>query len=106
MKSTAQIAGNNLAGKIFYNLKGIISIIRGDIIHNTFGAYHVLRLWHVQKIKAGLFTKDHPWCTGINPETNEPIWTQNIVFSTAPLAEAAAEADSKIMQKVGSFLAD
>jgi len=48
-----------------YNTKAVINIIRGDYIHNAFGAYHMLRLWHVQKVKAGQIDKNHPWCTGV-----------------------------------------
>ncbi|GGF03359.1 hypothetical protein [Hymenobacter cavernae] len=92
--------------KLFYNVKGLISIIRGDVIHNTIGAFHVLRLWHVQKIKAGLFTKEHPWATGINPGTQEPVWFQNVVFRTPALPDRQYETDEIILQKVGNFLTD
>ena len=86
-----------------YNIKAIINIIRGDYIHNTFGAYHVLRLWHVQKVNAGQVDENHPWCTGLNPKTNQSIWTENIVFRTKPLEEVDYESDDIILEKVGRF---
>ncbi|MDO7877281.1 hypothetical protein Q5H93_21230 [Hymenobacter sp. ASUV-10] len=89
-----------------YNTAGLISIIRGDIMHNTLGAYHVLRLWHVQKLTAGLVSKTHPWATGLNPDTAAPVWPQNVVFRTAPTPGLDCEADEVILRKVGNFLAD
>ena len=89
---------------LIYNTKAIINIIRGDYIHNIFGAYHVLRLWHVQKVKAGQIDQNHPWCTGINPENNQPIWKENIVFRTKPSSAFQYESDEIIIDRVGRFL--
>ncbi|TGE29331.1 hypothetical protein [Hymenobacter metallicola] len=89
-----------------YNVRGLVSIVRGDIIHNTLGAYHVLRLWHVQKIPSGLFPKTHPWATGLNPATEAPVWTENVAFRSPPRAGSGYEPDEVMLQKVGSFLAD
>jgi hypothetical protein len=89
-----------------YNARGFVSIVRGDIIHNTIGAFHVLRLWHVQKLASGLIAKDHPWATGLNPATGAPVWPLNIVFRTPPTPGAGYEPDEQVMQKVGNFLAD
>jgi hypothetical protein len=92
--------------RVTYNVKGFVSIIRGDVIHNTIGAYHVLRLWHVQKLPTGLLAPTHPWATGVNPATEAPVWPQNVVFRTPPTADADYEPDERILQKVGNFLAD
>ncbi|KAA9338520.1 hypothetical protein F0P96_06720 [Hymenobacter busanensis] len=88
------------------NVKGAVSIVRGDVVHNTLGAYHVLRLWHVQKVHAGLIDKTHPWCTGRLPGTDELAWLRNVVFRTQPAPGIATESDEHIMQKVGGFLAE
>ena len=89
-----------------YNVKGLINIIRGDIIHNTFGAFHVLRLWHVQKLTSGLVGREHAWATGLDPATGQPVWPQNVVFRTTPTPGAGYEPDETILAKVGGFLAD
>lgn len=88
---------------MIYSLKAIINIVRGDYIHNSIGAFHVLRFWHVQKVHAGLLAVDHPWCTGINPETGAAIWPENIVFKTKRKDEEGAS-DEIILEKVGRFL--
>lgn len=90
--------------RFWYNFSGLISILRGDVVHNTFGAYNVLRLWHVQKMKAGMVSKDHPWSTGVIPETGQTVWMNNVVFKTESLP--GFEQDEVIMTKVGEFLAD
>ena len=89
-----------------YNIKGLINIVRGDIIHNTFGAFHVLRLWHVQKLTSGLVGREHAWATGLDPATGQPVWPQNVVFRTTPTPGAGYEPDETILAKVGGFLAD
>jgi hypothetical protein len=91
--------------RLLYNVRGLVSIVRGDVIHNTFGAYHVLRLWHVQKVRTGLFSRDHPWATGLNPITQAPVWFDNVAFRTPP-APGTTDSDEVILQKVGGFLAD
>jgi hypothetical protein len=114
MKEYSQVSGADGPSAVekrwwrraFYNTTGFFSIIRGDIIHNTLGAYHVLRLWHVQKLQAGMVAKTHAWATGINPATEAPVWPQNVVFRTPPTPGAGYEADELIVQKVGNFLAD
>ncbi|MCB2408033.1 hypothetical protein [Hymenobacter lucidus] len=89
-----------------YNIRGLVNIVRGDVIHNTFGAYHVLRLWHVQKISSGLVARSHPWATGLTPTAQVPVWGQNVAFRSPSRPESGYEADEVILQKVGNFLAD
>lgn len=88
-----------------YSLKAIVNIIRGDYIHNTIGAFHVLRLWHIQKVKSGMIGAEHPWCTGINPKTKGTIWMENTIFRTQQIKEKNYESDEEILKKVGGFLA-
>jgi hypothetical protein len=90
--------------RLLRGLRASTTILRGDVLHNTLGAYHVLRLWHVQKVGAGLIDRAHPWCTGQLPDAADSAWLRNVVFRTAPRPDA--EPDEHIMQKVGAFLAE
>lgn len=91
--------------RLWRTVRDATTILRGDVLHNTLGAYHVLRLWHVQKVQSGLIDRAHPWCTGQLPEAPaDSAWLRNVVFRTAP--QPGTEPDEHIMQKVGGFLAE
>jgi hypothetical protein len=86
------------------------NIIRGNIIHNWPGAFQVMRLLTIHKMPAGLLAEDHPWVTGIIPETKKLIWPLNIAFSTPvskpwPVEDFQPDTDAEIAEKVGRFLA-
>jgi hypothetical protein len=86
------------------------NVVRGNLIHNTGGALHVMRLLSVNKMPAGLVTAEHPWVTGLMTAEQEPVWPHNIVFRTPIGAEWAKpdyvpESDDAIVGKVGRFLA-
>jgi hypothetical protein len=51
---------------------------------------------------------DHPWVTGVSPDTGRLIWPDNIVFVSARQPTSAAcpaEPDGRIVEGVGRFLA-
>ncbi|QIL78294.1 MULTISPECIES: hypothetical protein [Hymenobacter] len=86
------------------------NIVRGNLIHNTGGAFHVLRLLSIHQLPAGLLTADHPWVTGLIPQEEELIWPRNIVFRTPvgtlwATPDYVPEPDEAIVGKVGRFLA-
>lgn len=86
------------------------NVVRGNLLHNTGGAFHVMRLLSIHKMPAGLLAADHPWVTGLLPASDEPVWPRNLVFRT-PLgthwaqADYVPEPDEAIVGKVGRFLA-
>lgn len=86
------------------------NVVRGNLIHNTGGAFHVLRLLSIHQLPAGLLAADHPWVTGLMPQDGAPVWPRNIVFRTPvgtrwATADDAPESDEAIVGKVGRFLA-
>ena len=86
------------------------NIVRGNVLHNTGGALHVMRLLTLHKMPAGLLPAAHPWVTGQLPTGQGAVWPRNIVFRTEPATEWAQpdytpEPDDVIASKVGKFLA-
>jgi hypothetical protein len=86
------------------------NVVRGNLIHNTGGALHVMRLLSIHRMPAGLLLADHPWITGLMPGTAEPVWARNIAFRTPVGTDWARpgyvpEPDEAIVAKVGRFLA-
>jgi hypothetical protein len=86
------------------------NIIRGNILHNWPGALQVMRLLTIHKMPAGLLVADHPWVTGICPDTGHPVWPENIPFRTPVGTDWAKtgyrpDPDEEIVAKVGRFLA-
>lgn len=76
-------------------------------VHNAGGAYQVVKYMTFQKMKHGLIPVDHPWVTGISPDTKKTIYSENIVFASPRSDKFKTEPDSdeKIINRVGSFLA-
>ncbi|QNH62359.1 hypothetical protein [Hymenobacter sediminicola] len=86
------------------------NIVRGNLIHNTGGALHVMRLLTLHKMPAGLLEPSHPWVSGQMPDGQGAVWPCNVVFRTevaTEWAEAgyAPESDEVLVSKVGKFLA-
>ncbi len=90
----------------FYNQAGVL-------FHNGSGIYHVYRIIKWDPLPGGLISSDHPWATGIVPNTSEYIWPKNILYAS-PLSAAVKEAmpgknkdsiDKDIVSVVGKFLA-
>jgi hypothetical protein len=78
-------------------------------LHNSWGILNVLDLMWLRPMPGGLIDERHPFCTGINPETREPIWHRNVVFKTRrrddwPNTALAPDADDEIIRKVGDHL--
>lgn len=73
-------------------------------LHNGWGILNVWDLILLRPLRGGLIRDDHPFCTGIDPETREAIWPRNLVYAT-PRRDDAAEGDEKILEAVGQYLA-
>jgi len=76
---------------------------------NLKGAVEVLAFMALAK--TGWISSDHPWVTGISPDTGRPIWPDNIVFKSPRKTQwknpekLMPESDEATVSKVGSFLA-
>ncbi|QDK40896.1 hypothetical protein DOM21_05370 [Bacteriovorax stolpii] len=93
------------------SLLTLIDLVKTGIIwtrltvHNTWGILNVFNIVWVKPMKGGLLTEDHPMVTGLNPETNQPIWTQNIVFQSVRSQEYQdAPSDEEIVCDVGNYM--
>jgi hypothetical protein len=76
-------------------------------VHLLLQTYYVLDFIYLHKLKAGKLAADHPWVTGISPQTGEYIWPKNIVYASSrkPLWNGSEpEADSDIVIRIGKFL--
>jgi hypothetical protein len=73
-------------------------------VHNTWGIFNVFFIVWVRPMAGGLLKEDHPMVTGINPETNDFIWKQNIVFQSVRDESLAAPSDLEIICDVGNYL--
>jgi hypothetical protein len=77
-------------------------------LHLALQSYHVLDAMAFRALGPGLLPPDHPWATGMNPETGRPIWPENLVFASPPARMwrgPPPEADAAIVTRVGQFLA-
>lgn len=77
-----------------------------SVLHTIYETYVVVNF--MRKLKAGLLDVDHPWVTGIKPDTDEFIWPDNIVYRS-PLkkgnwGDLPPDSDEEIVIKVGRFL--
>jgi hypothetical protein len=76
-----------------------------QMAHNGHGILRVLDIIRFRPMKAGLIGPDHPWSTGICPETGKPIWHDNIVYRSQREEESFPD-DEMIINRTGRFLAD
>jgi len=77
-------------------------------LHNTWGILNVLDLIWLRPMPGGLLDLEHPFCTGVNPATQKPVWNENVLFRTPRLARwpgaIPPEPDEVIIEKVGQHL--
>ena len=75
--------------------------------HNSWGILNVLDIIWLRPMPGGLIDEDHPFCTGIDPCTREPIWKSNLLSRrrAGPMAgEVEPEPDDVILDRVGRHL--
>src|SRR5262245_41035674 len=76
--------------------------------HNTWGILNVLDFIWLRPLPGGLIDLTHPFCTGINPHTGQPIWTDNILFRSPKKnswrGELAPDGDEELVRNVGDYL--
>jgi hypothetical protein len=78
-----------------------------QIAHNGHGIVRVLDITRFRPLPAGLIGPEHPWATGVNPATGQPIWHENVLYQS-PRGPAAAGLpdDCEVIERTGQFLAE
>jgi hypothetical protein len=74
--------------------------------HNGLGILRVLDITRFRPLPAGLIGPDHPWATGIDPQTGRPVWHRNVLYRSARGALADLPADEEVVTKTCRFLAE
>jgi hypothetical protein len=75
-----------------------------QMAHNGHGIVRVLDITKIRPMKPGLVDLDHPWVTGRNPATGQPIWPENVVYRT-PHPGGRLAADGVVLEATGKFMA-
>jgi hypothetical protein len=76
-----------------------------QFFHNTQGILCVLDITRFRPLPAGLISPQHPWATGLNPATGQPIWHENVLYRSPRCAEDNLPSDGAVVQRVGEYLA-
>lgn len=76
----------------------------GHYISNTWGILNVFDMAWLRPVPGGLIPADHPFASGLRPESGEPIWSDNLLFAT-PRNCDGAESDAAIIDRVMSYIA-
>ncbi len=77
----------------------------GQFFHNCWGILCVLDITRWRPLPAGLIAWDHPWATGISPQTGAPIWHENVLYCSPRPEKTNLPDDSDVVDQVGRFLA-
>ncbi len=77
-----------------------------QMLTNGLDILKVLDLTQFRPMPAGLVDLSHPWVTGINPQTEKPIWHDNVIFRSARPASIDLPSDDTILLATGKFLAE
>ena len=73
--------------------------------HNGHGVARVLDITKFRPLPPGLIPADHPWATGTNPATGEPIWPENVVYRSPRPEGVRLPSDERVLDATGRFLA-
>lgn len=72
--------------------------------HNSWGILNVFYIVWLNPMKGGLISEDHPMATGINPDTNDYIWKENVIFRSKRDENLDAPSDDEILVAVGNHM--
>jgi hypothetical protein len=75
-------------------------------VHNGHGIVRVLDIIQLRPLPAGLVGLKHPWVTGLNPATGEPIWHENVIYRTTRPSDRRLPDDDVVVSATGKFLAE
>ena len=78
-------------------------------LHNSWGILNVLDIIWLRPMQSGLLDEHHPFCTGLNTSTGQPIWNENVIFRTPPRehwpeGHRAPDDDAEILRKTGEHM--
>ena len=75
-------------------------------IHLVQQTYYVLDFMYLHRLDSCALEADHPWATGVSPDTGEPIWPANIVYASPRKSDWRIEPDTdeEIVTRIGRFL--
>src|SRR5262245_24172015 len=73
----------------------------GQFFHNAHGILRVLDITRWRPLPAGLLAPDHPWATGIDPTTGEPIWHRNVLYRSRRPEDGELPDDNFVVEQVG-----
>lgn len=86
--------------ELFWYYLSVIPTWTALTIHNTYGIFSVFFITWVRPMKGGMIDSEHPVVTGINPETGDYVWHENVVFASERKAECK-DSDRVILESVG-----
>ena len=76
------------------------------VVRNGSDIVRVLDMLRFRPLRAGLVAADHPWVTGISPQTGQPVWLSNVILRSPPASHLAGIGDDGILLATGRFLAN
>jgi hypothetical protein len=77
-----------------------------QMVRNGSDILRVLDIMRFRPLPAGLVDLQHPWVTGINPQTGKPIWHDNVIYRSPRNPESSTLAqDDVVLMANGRFLA-
>jgi len=82
-----------------------VAIQAAQTVHNGWGILNVWDLILLRPLPGGLLDLEHPFCTGLEPETKLPVWPRNLVYRTPPREDLARASDAELVESVGRYMA-
>jgi hypothetical protein len=76
-----------------------------QMAHNGLGILQVLDIIRFRPLPSGLIGPDHPWVTGLNPQTGRSIWHDNVLYRSACARDQTLPSDLDVINTTCRFLA-
>jgi hypothetical protein len=96
----------SLGARLRYPARWAANWVRSNL-HSGYGSMRVALFMASPRLGPGRLELDHPWCTGIAPDSGEPIWPRNIIYASPVKPEwngPPPDADEVIVGRIGRFL--
>ena len=93
-KSTLQNIKDQVLTPVFWARQAISN---GKMI------YHVFDTFKLRPITGGAISLDHPWVTGVDPNTKDYIWLSNIIYKTKSRGDFKFN-DEQMVTNTGKYL--
>jgi len=95
---------SNLLDDLFYWV-GLPFRWAYQMAHNGLGIVRVLDIIKLRPLPPGLVDENHPWVTGLVPNTNELIWPRNILYRSPRPSITGLPDDIEVVRQTCRFLA-